>query len=129
MQEGQNWEALMFAAHHKLDNLIATIDYNHQQIDGRTEDVMNLGNLMAKWESFGWYMLEMQGNDMEDVLRVLEQAKEMTGKGKPVGIIMHTQMGSGVDFMEGTHEWHGIAPNDEQLALALGQLEETIGDY
>jgi transketolase len=129
LQEGQNWEALMFAAHHKMDNLIATIDYNGQQIDGPTTDVMNLGDIKQKWESFGWHMLEMNGNDMNDVIRGLEEAKAATGQGKPVGILMTTSMGHGVDFMEGTHEWHGIAPNDEQLEKALAQLPETLGDY
>lgn len=129
LQEGQNWEALLFAAHHKIDNLIATIDFNGQQIDGTTEDVMGLGDIKQKWESFGWQMLEMNGNDMEDVVKVLAEAKEATGNGKPIGILMKTEMGAGVDFMEGTHEWHGIAPNDEQLAAALGQLEESLGDY
>jgi transketolase len=129
LQEGQNWEALMFAAHHKLDNLIATIDFNGQQIDGSTDDVMNMGDIKAKWESFGWKMLEMKGNDLEDVLKVLNEAKQATGNGKPIGILMHTEMGAGIDFMEGTHKWHGIAPNDEQLASALSQQAETLGDY
>ncbi len=129
LQEGQNWEALMFAAHHKIDNLISTIDFNRQQIDGSTDQVMSLGDIKNKWESFGWQMFEMNGNDMEDVVKVLNQAKEATGQGKPIGILMRTEMGSGVDFMEGTHEWHGIAPNDEQLNKALGQLTETLGDY
>ena len=129
LQEGQNWEALMFAAHHKIDNLISTIDFNRQQIDGSTNDVMSLGDIKAKWESFGWQMFEMNGNDMEDVLKVLKEAKGATGNGKPIGILMATEMGSGVDFMEGTHEWHGIAPNDDQLNKALAQLSETLGDY
>lgn len=129
LQEGQNWEALLFAAHHKIDNLIATIDFNGQQIDGSTDDVMGLGDIKQKWESFGWQMLEMNGNDMEDVIKVLAEAKEASGNGKPIGILMKTEMGAGVDFMEGTHKWHGIAPNDEQLAAALGQLEESLGDY
>lgn len=129
LQEGQNWEALMFAAHHKIDNLIATIDFNGQQIDGPTTDVMGLGDIKTKWEAFGWQMLEMNGNDMDEVIKVLKEARELTGNGKPVGILMTTAMGAGVDFMEGTHKWHGIAPNDEQLADALGQLTETLGDY
>lgn len=129
LQEGQNWEALLFAAHHKIDNLIATIDFNGQQIDGSTNDVMGLGDIKQKWESFGWQMFEMNGNDMENVVNVLAEAKAASGKGKPIGILMATAMGAGVDFMEGTHEWHGIAPNDEQLANALGQLPETLGDY
>ncbi len=129
LQEGQNWEALMFAAHHKLDNLIATIDYNGQQIDGPTNEVMSLGNIRQKLESFGWEVLEMDGNDLQNVDEVLSLAKNATGNGKPISIVMTTTMGAGVDFMEGTHEWHGIAPNDEQLNRALDQLPETIGDY
>ena len=129
LDEGQVWEATMFAAHHKVDNLISTIDWNGQQIDGPTDKVMSLGNIREKFEAFGWTTLEMSGNDMDDVVKTLEQAKTMTGKGKPIGIMMHTAMGKGVDFMEGTHEWHGIAPNDEQLAKALAQLPETMGDY
>ncbi len=129
LQEGQNWEAAMFAAHHNVDNLIATVDRNGQQIDGPTKEVMNLGDLKAKWSSFGWTVLEMQGNVMHEVVKTLNQAKAGAGKGKPQVILMHTTMGNGVDFMEGTHEWHGIAPNDQQLASALAQLEETLGDY
>lgn len=129
LDEGQIWEAVMFAAHHKVDNLIATIDWNGQQIDGPTDKVMNLGNIQQKFEVFGWTTLEMQGNDMDNVVSVLEKAKSLTGQGKPIAILMHTAMGKGVDFMEGTHEWHGIAPNDEQLAKALAQLPETLGDY
>ncbi|MCF8450572.1 MAG: transketolase [Taibaiella sp.] len=130
LQEGQNWEAIMFAAHHKIDNLIATIDYNGQQIDGPTDAVMNLGSLSSKFEAFGWQVLEMEGNDMTDVLAVLATAKAATGKGKPVCILMKTIMGKGVSFMEGTHEWHGIAPNDAQLADALSQLQlAELADY
>ncbi len=129
LDEGQNWEAIMFAAHKKIDNLIATIDYNGQQIDGPTDKVMNLGNLHAKFEAFGWDVMEMDGNDMDAVVAGLEKAKSLTGKGKPVVILMKTSMGKGVDFMEGSHEWHGIAPNDEQLKKALEQLPETLGDY
>lgn len=129
LQEGQNWEAILFAAHNKIDNLIATVDYNGQQIDGTTDQVLSLGNLKEKWESFGWDMIEMDGNDMDAVLAGLSEAKSRTGKGKPVSILMHTIMGKGVDFMEGTHEWHGIAPNDDQLAKALEQLPETLGDF
>ena len=129
LQEGQNWEAIMFAAHHKIDNLIATIDVNGQQIDGSTKQVMNLGDLRAKWEAFGWLVLDMDGHNMEEILKTLENAKASSGQGKPICILMKTQMGKGVDFMEGTHEWHGIAPNNEQLALALAQLPETLGDY
>lgn len=129
-QEGQVWEACMYAAHHKVDNLIATIDFNRQQIDGPTKDVMDLKDLKAKWEAFGWEVIEtLKGNDMEAVLEGLEKAKSLTGKGKPVLNLLHTEMGFGVDFMVGTHKWHGIAPSDEQLANALGQLEETLGDY
>ena len=129
LDEGQNWEAIMSAPHHKVDNLIATIDVNGQQIDGPTTKVMDLGNLRAKFEAFGWQVLEMQGNDMDAVLAGLKEAKSLLGKEKPVVILMATVMGKGVDFMEGTHEWHGIAPNDEQLAKALEQLPETLGDY
>jgi transketolase len=130
LQEGQNWEAAMFAPHNKVDNLISTIDYNGQQIDGPTNMVLSLGDLKAKFEAFGWDVLEEQeGNNMEKVVAVLEKAKTRTGKGKPVAILLHTAMGYGVDFMMGSHKWHGVAPNDEQLALALGQLEETLGDY
>lgn len=129
LQEGQIWEAVMFAAHHKVDNLIATVDWNGQQIDGPTDKVMSLGNITEKFEAFGWTTLQMQGNDMDDVIKVLEEAKSLTGKGKPIAIMMHTLMGKGVDFMENDHGWHGIAPNDEQLAKALAQLPETLGDY
>ncbi|WP_346317328.1 transketolase [Chitinophaga sp. YIM B06452] len=129
LDEGQNWEAIMFAAHHKVDNIIATVDYNGQQIDGPTDKVMGLGDLDAKFFSFGWKVLQMNGNDMDDVLATLAKAKGLTGKGQPIVILMKTAMGKGVDFMEGSHEWHGIAPNDEQLAKALAQLPETLGDY
>jgi len=129
LQEGQNWEAIMFAAHHKCDNMIATIDVNGQQIDGPTSRVMALGPLRDKFAAFGWHVLEMDGNNMEEVLDTLHTARLATGKGKPVCILMHTVMGKGVDFMEGTHEWHGIAPSDKQLDLALAQLPETLGDY
>ena len=128
-QEGQVWEAAMFAAHNKVDNLIATIDYNGQQIDGPVDEVLSLLDLKAKWEAFGWIVQEFDGNDMESVVNGLQRAQSMTGKGKPVMNLMRTEMGFGVDFMVGTHKWHGIAPNDEQLADALGQLEETLGDY
>lgn len=114
---------------HKVDNLISTVDWNGQQIDGPTDKVMSLGNIRQKFDAFGWTTLEMNGNDMDDVVAVLEKAKSLTGQGKPIGIMMHTEMGKGVDFMEGSHEWHGIAPNDEQLAKALAQLPETLGDY
>lgn len=129
LDEGQNWEAIMFAAHHKIDNLIATIDVNGQQIDGPTGKVMNVESLNAKFAAFNWEVLEMDGNKMEEVVATLEKAKTLTGKGKPICILMRTAMGKGVDFMEGTHEWHGIAPNDEQLAKALDQLPLTGKDY
>ncbi len=129
LDEGQNWEAIMFAAHHKVDNLISTIDWNGQQIDGPTKKVMGLDNLHAKFEAFNWTVLEMDGNDMDDTVKMLDKAKSLTGQGKPICILMKTEMGKGVDFMEGSHEWHGIAPNDEQLAKALAQLPETLGDY
>ncbi|MCB9334749.1 MAG: transketolase [Flavobacteriales bacterium] len=129
IQEGQIWEAAMFAAHNKVDNLISTIDYNQKQIDGDIKDVLDLGDIKAKWQAFGWDVMEMNGNNMENVVNTLNEAKTHLGKGKPVMIIMNTEMGYGVDFMMGTHKWHGVAPNDEQLANALGQLEETLGDY
>lgn len=129
LQEGQIWEAAMFAAHHKVDNLIATIDWNGQQIDGTTNQVLSLGNIRQKFDAFGWETLETNGNNMDELVATLEKAKTLTGQGKPIGIMMHTIMGKGVDFMEGRHEWHGIAPNDEQLASALAQLPETLGDY
>lgn len=127
--EGQVWEAAQFAPHHKVDNLIAILDVNGQQIDGPTEKVMNNRNLANKYNAFGWQLLHMDGNNMVDVVQTLEKAKELSGKGTPVAIMMKTEMGAGVDFMMGSHKWHGVAPNDEQLQLALAQLEETIGDY
>ncbi len=129
LDEGQNWEALMFAAHHKVDNLISTVDWNHQQIDGTTDSVMNLGNIRQKFDAFGWKTLETNGNQMDELLTTLKEAKSLTGKGQPIAILMHTIMGKGVDFMENDHGWHGIAPSDEQLARALAQLPETLGDY
>ena len=129
LDEGQNWEAIMFAAHKKVDNLIATIDHNGQQIDGPTKSVMALDSLKAKFEAFNWRVLEMEGNDMDAVVAGLNNAKTFVGKGKPIVILMKTEMGKGIDFMEGSHEWHGIAPNDEQLQKALAQLPETLGDY
>jgi transketolase len=130
LDEGQIWEATMFAAHHKVDNLISTIDWNGQQIDGPTKKVMNLGDLPAKFLAFGWEVIHLdKGNDIDEVVKTLEYAKTFLGKGKPIVIMMKTEMGKGVDFMEGSHEWHGIAPNDEQLAKALAQLPETLGDY
>ncbi len=130
LDEGQCWEAIMSAAHHKVDNLIATVDWNGQQIDGPTDKVMNLGDLEAKFKAFDWQVIMLEnGNDMDAVLATLALAKTMTGKGKPTVILMKTVMGKGVDFMEGTHKWHGVAPNDEELAKALAQLPETLGDY
>lgn len=129
LDEGQNWEAIMFAAHKKVDNLIATIDWNGQQIDGPTAKVMSLGDIKQKFEAFGWTTLQMNGNDIDEVIATIKNAKTLVGKGKPIALMMHTIMGKGVDFMEGHHEWHGIAPNDEQLKKALEQLPETIGDY
>lgn len=128
-QEGQVWEAAMYAAHNKMDNIIATIDYNGQQIDGAVNEVLSLQDLKAKWKAFGWDVIDSNGNDLEEVIKTLKHAKSLTGKGKPVMNLMSTEMGYGVDFMMGSHKWHGIAPNDEQLASALSQLEETIGDY
>lgn len=129
LQEGQIWEAAMFAAGKKVDNLISTIDYNGRQIDGDVDDVLPLGDLKAKWVAFGWEVLETNGNDMAALLKTMSEAKSRTGKGKPVMILMRTEMGQGVDFMMHSHEWHGIAPNDEQLKKALEQLPETLGDY
>ncbi len=130
LNEGQNWEAMMFAAHKKVDNLISAIDWNGQQIDGPTMKVMNLGNLPAKFEAFGWEVILLpKGNEMDEIIAALRQAKGFVGKGKPIAILMTTVMGSGVDFMEGSHEWHGVSPNDEQLKKALEQLPETLGDY
>lgn len=129
LQEGQIWEAAMFAAARKIDNLIATVDHNGKQIDGPVEEVLSLGNLRQKWEAFGWAVLEMNGNNMKSVLEGLAHAKKATGQGKPVCILMHTEMGFGVDFMMGTHKWHGSAPNDEQAQRALEQLPATLEDY
>jgi len=129
LQEGQVWEAAMFAAANKVDNLIAAIDYNGKQIDGSLDDVISLGNLGAKWESFGWKVLEARGNDMADIIKVTEKALAHTDKGIPHVILLHTEMGNGVDFMMGTHKWHGVAPNDQEAKRALAQLEETLGDY
>lgn len=129
LQEGQIWEAAMFAGANKLDNLVATVDYNKKQIDGSTDDVLSLGNLKDKWLSFGWEVLETNGNDMKQIVSTLKKAKQMTGNGKPIAILMTTEMGMGVDFMMGTHKWHGAAPSDEQTQTALAQLEETLGDF
>lgn len=129
LQEGQIWEAAMYAAAHKVDNLIATVDYNGRQIDGDVDDVITLGNLKEKWQAFGWHVLEMNGHDFDDMRKTLAEAKAKTGHGKPIVILMTTEMGQGVDYMMGTHKWHGSAPNAEQLESALNQLEETLGDY
>jgi transketolase len=129
LQEGQNWEALMFAPFHKVDNLIITIDHNGQQIDGRTHDVLSLGDLNAKLEAFGWNVLHMNGNDMTNVIETLHEAKKNAHKHYCQAILMNTAMGKGVDFMEDDHRWHGVAPNDEQLQKALSQLQETLVDY
>lgn len=128
-QEGQIWEAAMYAAHHKVDNLIATIDYNGQQIDGPVDEVMSLKNLKAKWEAFGWIVLECNGNNIEDVIHTMQHAQALARKGKPVLNLMKTIMGYGVDFMMHTHKWHGVAPNDDEFGKAMAQLEETIGDF
>jgi transketolase len=130
LQEGQIWEAAMYASAKKIDNLIATIDYNQKQIDGTTDDVLALGDLHQKFSAFGWEVISVeQGNNIEKLLETLAIAKSKTGKGKPICIIMHTEMGNGVDYMMGTHKWHGSAPNDEQLAIALEQNQETLGDF
>lgn len=129
LQEGQIWEAALFAHHNKVDNLIVTVDWNGQQIDGANDEVITLGDLPAKWEAFGWDVLRMEGNNMADILKTLAEAKDRTGKGRPIVILMRTEMGYGVDYMMGSHKWHGVAPNAEQTALALNQLEETLGDY
>ncbi|MCX8492412.1 MAG: transketolase [Cyclobacteriaceae bacterium] len=128
-QEGQVWEAAMYAAHNQMDNVIATIDYNGQQIDGPVDKILSLLSLKAKWESFGWTVLEFNGNSMQDVVNGLSLAKTLAGKGKPILNLMKTEMGFGVDYMMGSHKWHGVAPNDDELAKALAQLEETLGDY
>ena len=129
LQEGQIWEAAMFASAHKVDNIISTIDYNGRQIDGDVDDVIPLGNIEDKWKAFGWETLSCDGNNQEEIIQALNNAKKMTGNGKPIMIIMKTEMGFGVDFMMGSHKWHGVAPNDEQLSDALSQNPETIGDY
>lgn len=129
LQEGQIWEAVMYAAHNKVDNLIVAVDFNGQQIDGSTKDIMGFVSLKEKFEAFGWNTLEMDGNVMEEVIATVDKAKAMAFNGKPTMIVMKTEMGAGVDFMMGSHKWHGIAPNDEQLAAALAQLPETLGDF
>ncbi len=129
LDEGQNWEGIMFAGAKNVDNLISTVDWNGQQIDGTTKSVLDLKNIHAKFDAFGWLTLEMNGNDMDEVVATLDKARGMLGKGQPIAIMMHTIMGKGVDFMENDHHWHGIAPNDEQLKKALAQLPETLGDF
>lgn len=129
LQEGQVWEAAMYAAHNKVDNLIATIDYNGQQIDGPVDQIMSLRDLKAKWLAFGWDVIESHGNDMDNIVAAIAEAQSRAKKGKPVMNLMKTAMGFGVDFMENSHKWHGSAPSDEQLAKALSQLPETLGDY
>lgn len=129
MEEGQVWEAIMYAGAKKVDNIIATVDVNLQQIDGSIEHVLPYGDLRPKFESFGWTVLDMNGNNMEDTIKTLDKAKSLCGKGKPIAILMKTEMGNGVDFMMGSHKWHGIAPNAEQTEKALAQLEETLGDF
>ena len=130
LQEGQNWEAIMYASANKVDNLIATIDYNKAQIDGSTDDVLTLGDLRAKFEAFDWLVIDVkEGNNVPSIIKGINEAKELSGNGKPVCILLHTEMGNGVDFMMGSHAWHGKPPSDEQLAIALAQNEETLGDY
>ncbi|MBT8220688.1 MAG: transketolase [Bacteroidia bacterium] len=129
LQEGQIWEAAMFAPHHKVDNLILIVDWNGQQIDGPNDEVISLGDLPAKWKAFGWEVMQMDGNNMQDIIETVTQAKSKLGNNKPICILMKTVMGQGVDFMMHTHAWHGKAPNDEQTEIALSQLEETLGDY
>ena len=129
LQEGQIWEAAMYASANKVDNIIATIDFNGRQIDGDVEEVLSLGNLEAKWQAFGWEVLHMEGHDFDSIRSAFNDASSLVGKGKPIVIIMKTEMGQGVDYMMGSHKWHGVAPNAEQLELALNQLPETLGDY
>ena len=130
LQEGQNWEAIMYAAGNNIDNIITTIDYNQKQIDGSLEDVLSLGDLKSKFEAFGWMVIEEKnGNNMQSILNTLNKAKSETKNGKPIVILLYTEMGNGVDYMMGTHKWHGSAPNDDQLEIALSQNEETLGDY
>lgn len=129
LQEGQIWEAAMFAAHHQVDHLITVVDWNGQQIDGANDEVITLGDLPAKWTAFGWEVLTMNGNDMADILATLGEARKRCGQGRPVVVLMRTEMGFGVDYMMGSHKWHGVAPNAEQTERALAQLEETLGDF
>lgn len=130
LQEGQNWEAIMYASAKKIDNIIATVDLNEKQIDGATDDVLPMGSIKAKFEAFDWTVIEIEeGNNIEAILKGMAKAKAETGQGKPVCVLLKTMMGNGVDFMMHTHAWHGKAPNDEQLANALSQNAETLGDY
>jgi transketolase len=129
LEEGQVWEAAMYIGGHQIDNVIGIVDYNKKQIDGATDDVLPLGDLRAKFEAFDWVVTEMNGNNMEEVVRTMKKIKSASGQGKPNLVLMHTEMGMGVDFMMGTHKWHGSAPNDQQTKNALSQLEETMGDY
>jgi len=129
LQEGQNWEAIMYAGHHGLSNIIASVDYNKQQIDGNVQDIMGFNQLRNKFEAFNWTVLEMNGNDMQSILDTNTKAQALRAEGKPIVLLMTTEMGAGVDFMMGSHEWHGIPPNDDQLAKALAQLPESLGDY
>jgi transketolase len=129
LQEGQIWEAAMYAAHNKVDNLLSFVDCNGQQIDGPCDEVLSLSDLSGKWKAFGWHVMECDGHDLEDLQRVIDEAHERRGSGVPCIVLMKTAMGKGIDFMEGTHHWHGIAPNDDQLADALSQLDGSIGDY
>ena len=129
LQEGQIWEAAMYAAAKGIDNIVATIDYNGRQIDGDVEDVLSLGNLKQKWQAFGWEVYEMNGHDFDDIKKTFAKIQGELGKGKPIAVLMKTEMGKGVDFMMGSHKWHGVAPNPEQLENALSQLQETLGDY
>ncbi len=129
LQEGQVWEAAMYAPHHKVDNLLVTIDYNGQQIDGPVDQIISLKDLAAKWEAFGWEVIKSDGNNLSQLINVLKEGRGRLNNGRPVVHIMSTQMGKGVDFMENDHKWHGVAPNDEQLTQSLAQLPETIGDY
>ena len=129
LQEGQIWEAAMYASAKKVDNLISTIDFNGRQIDGDVDDVLSLGNLEGKWNAFGWKTLSCNGNNLQEMIATLETAKSLTGKKQPIMIIMKTEMGYGIDYMMGSHKWHGVAPNDEQLKVALSQQVESLGDY
>ncbi|HJN05595.1 MAG TPA: transketolase [Bacteroidales bacterium] len=129
LEEGQVWEAAMYIGSHKINNVVAVVDYNKKQIDGSTDDVLPLGDLKAKFEAFGWTVIEMNGNDIDDVVKTMSLSKTLSAEGNPIIVLMHTEMGMGVDFMMGTHQWHGIPPNDKQLETALSQIEETLGDY